>query len=102
VPGLAAPARCPACGADVARPEGQATGTGRGGPADHMATVIIVTDSAGSLPGLALSLGADGALDLRQAPGDRHKSSACPDRASAIAGRLGMTGLPCRYASGSY
>ena|SRR5215472_15020219 len=32
VPGLAAPARCPACGADVAWPEGQATGTGRGGP----------------------------------------------------------------------
>ena len=51
-------------------------------------------EKAGALPCLVLCLQATaGALNLRQAPGDGQKASACRARAEAIAGRLGTPGL---------
>ncbi len=56
------------------------------------------TETAGALPGLVLSLQAAAtALSLRQAPGDQQPASACQARARAIAGRLGIPGLPGRF-----
>ena len=47
---------------------------------------IAFADKAGALPCLVLCLeAAAGALNLRQAPGDRQKASACRARAQAIA-----------------
>jgi hypothetical protein len=55
---------------------------------------------AGALPCQALCLEAAArALQLRQAPGDRGRASACRDRAQAIAGRLGMTGMLSQLAA---
>ena len=52
-------------------------------------------ETAGALPGLALSTqAAAAALSLRQAPGDQQQASACQARAREIAERLGVPGLP--------
>jgi hypothetical protein len=57
-------------------------------------------DQAGALPCLVLCLqAAASALNLRQAPGDRQKASACRSRAEAIAERLGTPGLLSRIGS---
>jgi hypothetical protein len=60
----------------------------------------VFAEEAGALPCLVLCLqAAAGALDLRQAPGDRQKASAGRVRAEAIAGRLRAPGLLTRLAS---
>ena len=57
-------------------------------------------EKAGALPCLVLCLqAAAAALNLRSAPGDRQKASACRARAEAIVGRLGTPGLLSRLAS---
>ena len=54
-------------------------------------------ESVGALPVLALCAQASaGALDLRQAAGDREEAAACRARARAIARLLGAPGLPGR------
>jgi hypothetical protein len=56
-------------------------------------------EKAGALPCQVLCLqAAAGALNLRQAPGDRRKASAGRARAEAIADRLGAPGLLSRFA----
>jgi hypothetical protein len=63
---------------------------------------IAFAGDTGALPIQDLCLeGAAGALSLRSAPGDREKSSACRVRSRAIAGRLGVAGLPDRLAFAS-
>ena len=60
---------------------------------------IAFADKAGALPGQVLFLeAAAGALNLRQAPGDRQKASECRARAHAIADRLGERRLLSRVA----
>jgi hypothetical protein len=57
-------------------------------------------EKAGALPCQVLCLqAAAGALNLRQAPGDRQKAAAGRARAEAIADRLGAPGLLSRFAS---
>ena len=57
-------------------------------------------EKTGALPSLVLCRQATaGALNLRQAPGDREMASACAARAEAMAGRLGTPGLLTRLAS---
>jgi len=58
-------------------------------------------EKAGALPVHVLCLeAAAGALDLRQAAGDREKASACRAQAHRIAEQLGEPGLPGRLAPG--
>jgi len=59
-----------------------------------------LAEKAGALPGLVLCMQATAeALNLRQAPGDQQKASACRAHAEAIASRLGAPGLLSRLAS---
>jgi hypothetical protein len=60
---------------------------------------VVFTESVGALPDLVLCLeGTAAAMDLRQAPGDRPRAAEYRARARAIAGRLGVPGLPGRLA----